>query len=122
MSLRFDTPSVIEDGAMANKPAHKKRAVKKPESAKVEPNEATAAKEAPAPNGGTVPSPNKDVVNAETAQVLLDADAGKKLQRSSEGSLWRCATTAPWIHDTKIMLFAAIGKVGVTVTWNQTGF
>jgi hypothetical protein len=66
---------------MANKPAHKKRAVKKPESAKVEPNEATAAKEAPAPNGGSVPSPNKDVVNAETAQVLRDADAGKNLLR-----------------------------------------
>jgi hypothetical protein len=79
MSLRFDTPSVAEDGAMANKPAHKKRAVKRPESAKVEPNEATAAKEAPAPNGGTVSSPNKDVVNAETAQVLRDADAGKNL-------------------------------------------
>jgi hypothetical protein len=71
MSLRFDTPSVAEDGTMANKPAHKKRAVKKPESAKVELKEATAAKEAPAPNGGRVLSPNKDVVNAETAQVFV---------------------------------------------------
>jgi hypothetical protein len=48
MSLRFDTASVAEDEIMANKPAHKKRAVKKPESAKVELKEATAAKEAPA--------------------------------------------------------------------------
>jgi hypothetical protein len=66
---------------MANKPAYKKHAVKKSESAAVGPNEAAVVNEALAENGGNMSSSKKDVVNAETAQVLRDADAGKNLLR-----------------------------------------
>jgi hypothetical protein len=66
---------------MANKPAYKNGAIRKPGSAKVESNEAIAEVEASKAHCGKVPSPKNDVVNAEDAQVLRDADSGKNLLR-----------------------------------------
>ncbi len=66
---------------MANKLKKKKPEVKKSAIVSTEPKEATATNEQPSPEVSDVSSPKKDVFNAETAQALRDADAGRNLTR-----------------------------------------
>jgi len=64
---------------MANKAKNKKPVVKTPANPMTEGGEDVSAKESATLNGNNVPSSKKDVVNAETARVLRDADAGTNL-------------------------------------------
>jgi hypothetical protein len=64
---------------MANKLKKKKPEVKKSEIAGTEHKDATVGNDQPAAEAGEVSSLTKDIFNAETAQVLRDADAGRNL-------------------------------------------
>ena len=67
---------------MANKLVRGKPVVKKSATIKTKSKKVMVMNDQPAPSVSDVPSPKNDVFNAETAQVLRDADAGKNLTRS----------------------------------------
>jgi hypothetical protein len=70
----------FEDRSMANKLEKKKRVVKNLGTTKSEANPAMTGRTEPEPDcSAGVPSSKTDVINAETAKVLRDADAGKNL-------------------------------------------
>ena len=64
---------------MASRLKKKKPEIKKTAIAGTEPKQATVANDEPVPKAGDVSSLKKDVFNAETAQALRDADAGRNL-------------------------------------------
>ena len=75
---------------MANKLVKGKPVVKKPATIKTDPKGSVVTNDgvSSTTSDGTIPT--KDVFNAETAQVLRDADAGKNLTRSvDEDDLFR---------------------------------
>jgi hypothetical protein len=78
------------DRLMANRLKKKKPEVRKSAIAGTEPEEATVANDQSIREAGDVSSLSKDVFNAETAQVLRDADAGRNLTHYvDEGDLFR---------------------------------
>ena len=64
---------------MANKLKKKKPEVKRSAIAGNEANEPIVTNDQPAAEASAGSTPKKDVFNAETAQVLRDADAGRNL-------------------------------------------
>jgi len=64
---------------MATNPADTNPVIKKPGTGKKAPEKPAAAKAQTAPKTSRAPTSKKHVVNAETARVLRDADAGKNL-------------------------------------------
>jgi hypothetical protein len=75
---------------MANKLVKGKPVVKKPATIKTDPNGAVVTNDGVSSARSGETTRTRDVFNAETAQVLRDADAGKNLTRSvDEDDLFR---------------------------------